>query len=349
MSILLYVVGAILVAIGAVLIGFGIPINEFSFGNTLIVAGTVAIAGGVIVLALGVVVRELRHLADVYGRAGGRAAKAPDAEPQGMTRPTPPAAPARVPFPSKPKNQPRSEAALREPFEAAPAEPRSDRGPPPFAMTPPLTAPTSSSMSPSMAPPVSSHFPPRPEEDVFGVPALPNPEGMSAFDRDEVPDGPAGAAPRDFEQRPPPPFFGRDTMDDEAEPERSPFAPPRRPAPPLPTLEPAEKPGRSYFDSMWPEEAPPSEPASTGPDYALAEPPEPRGETDANAEPFEPEEAAEQGAGEEPRSVPILKSGVVDGMGYTLYVDGSIEAELPQGVLRFASINELRAHLEKTS
>jgi hypothetical protein len=36
-------------------------------------------------------------------------------------------------------------------------------------------------------------------------------------------------------------------------------------------------------------------------------------------------------------------------MGYTLYVDGSIEAELPDGTLRFASINELRAHLEKNS
>ena len=50
-----------------------------------------------------------------------------------------------------------------------------------------------------------------------------------------------------------------------------------------------------------------------------------------------------------PRTVAILKSGVVDGMGYTLYVDGSIEAELPQGTLRFASINELRSHLEKNS
>ncbi len=47
--------------------------------------------------------------------------------------------------------------------------------------------------------------------------------------------------------------------------------------------------------------------------------------------------------------VAILKSGVVDGMGYTLYVDGSIEAELPQGTLRFASINELREHLTKNS
>ena len=51
----------------------------------------------------------------------------------------------------------------------------------------------------------------------------------------------------------------------------------------------------------------------------------------------------------EPRAVSILKSGVIDGMGYTLYVDGSIEAELPQGTLRFASINELRGHLEKNS
>ena len=72
----------------------------------------------------------------------------------------------------------------------------------------------------------------------------------------------------------------------------------------------------------------------------------------ADAAPAEekPEQAApEASPPEEIRAVAILKSGVVDGMGYTLYVDGSIEAELPQGTLRFASINELRAHLEKTS
>jgi hypothetical protein len=51
---------------------------------------------------------------------------------------------------------------------------------------------------------------------------------------------------------------------------------------------------------------------------------------------------------EPPHAVSILKSGVVDGMAYTLYSDGSIEAELPSGTLRFASIVELREHLEKT-
>ena len=47
--------------------------------------------------------------------------------------------------------------------------------------------------------------------------------------------------------------------------------------------------------------------------------------------------------------VSVLKSGVVDGMAYTLYTDGSIEAELAQGVVRFGSIEELRNHLEKSS
>jgi hypothetical protein len=65
----------------------------------------------------------------------------------------------------------------------------------------------------------------------------------------------------------------------------------------------------------------------------------------------EPRRAAEPEAEVLPEEAPvaILKSGVVDGMGYTLYVDGSIEAELPDGTLRFASINELRKHLEENS
>jgi len=62
-----------------------------------------------------------------------------------------------------------------------------------------------------------------------------------------------------------------------------------------------------------------------------------------------PESKRAEPEAQKPRAVAILKSGVVDGMGYTLYVDGSIEAELPQGTLRFASINELRSHLEKNS
>ena len=47
--------------------------------------------------------------------------------------------------------------------------------------------------------------------------------------------------------------------------------------------------------------------------------------------------------------VSVLKSGVVEGMAYTLYSDGSIEAQLPQGTLRFGSIAALRSHIESAS
>lgn len=51
----------------------------------------------------------------------------------------------------------------------------------------------------------------------------------------------------------------------------------------------------------------------------------------------------------EPRQPTVLKSGFIGGMAYTLYSDGSIEAELPDGVLRFGSLQELREHVAATS
>lgn len=65
--------------------------------------------------------------------------------------------------------------------------------------------------------------------------------------------------------------------------------------------------------------------------------------------------AAEQGNGPAPDAdaatagTSVLKSGVVNGMPYTLYSDGSIEAQLPEGVLRFGSIIELRDHIEQSA
>jgi len=51
--------------------------------------------------------------------------------------------------------------------------------------------------------------------------------------------------------------------------------------------------------------------------------------------------------GEDQPAVTILKSGVVDGMAYSLYSDGSIEAQMPEGLMRFASLDELTAHIER--
>lgn len=106
----------------------------------------------------------------------------------------------------------------------------------------------------------------------------------------------------------------------------------RASAPPIPAAGSSPRPPQAArFDAMWPAEAKAAKTGS-GDEAKLAGAPKRT----------EPE-------GQKPRAVAILKSGVVDGMGYTLYVDGSIEAELPQGTLRFASINELRSHLEKNS
>ncbi|MFN3656666.1 MAG: hypothetical protein ACK4UO_05345 [Pseudolabrys sp.] len=92
---------------------------------------------------------------------------------------------------------------------------------------------------------------------------------------------------------------------------------------------------RGYFDSVWPAESKTPKESAAGP----AESPqrEPASSEPAPAE--EPERPA----------VAVLKSGVVDGMAYTLYVDGSIDAELPQGTLHFSSIDELRNHIEKNA
>jgi hypothetical protein len=85
------------------------------------------------------------------------------------------------------------------------------------------------------------------------------------------------------------------------------------------------------FDAMWPKRRPGDQ---SKPDEVARQP-------SAGAEPPRAER--------EPRSVAILKSGVVDGMAYTLYADGSIEAQLPHGTVRFGSIAELRAHIENNS
>ncbi|WP_426610091.1 DUF308 domain-containing protein [Bradyrhizobium sp. McL0616] len=99
------------------------------------------------------------------------------------------------------------------------------------------------------------------------------------------------------------------------------------------------------FDDAWPKldrmrppeppvarRSPPRSPSAFEPAPPALAPPAP-----------EPPPPAEQ------PPVTVLKSGVVDGMAYSLYSDGSIEAQMPEGMMRFASIDELRAHLDQRS
>ena len=109
--------------------------------------------------------------------------------------------------------------------------------------------------------------------------------------------------------------------------------PPAAPPPPGPPAEPPPPP--PSFDDAWPK---PERPKP-------AEPPPQRRPLRSPAPATEPNGVAARG-GEQP-AVTVLKSGVVDGMAYSLYSDGSIEAQMPEGMMRFASIDELRSHLDQ--
>jgi hypothetical protein len=313
MSVLLYAVGALAFVVGAITVGFGFSI-ELSFGNSLIVAGTSAAVGGLIVLALGGVVSQLQRIAEALTtRAPIRPSRLPEMfEAAGAPR----AATARVPFPPRPKS-----GAPRAP---EPAEP-------------PVATPEPTSVE-------------MPAEDHFaGPPTLPNPEAPPVEVHEDVslspfqPVAPPAPTESAAAAQPAPPFgFGRLV-------ERRPL--PEAPPPPLPEEPPMPPPlpPTAHFDTMWPASEPKPPPAA---EFGKPEgKPEPKAEPPhaAGPAPARPEAPPPRAGIVETRAVAILKSGVVDGMGYTLYVDGSIEAELPQGTLRFTSINDLRNYLEKNS
>jgi len=118
-------------------------------------------------------------------------------------------------------------------------------------------------------------------------------------------------------------------------------APPATPPLPPPAQETSEPPPVT-FDDAWPK----SERARSA-DASLqrrGRTPSTFNETSAGAASAERRPAADGNENLPP--VTVLKSGVVDGMAYSLYSDGSIEAQMPEGMMRFASIDELRAHLD---
>jgi hypothetical protein len=112
-------------------------------------------------------------------------------------------------------------------------------------------------------------------------------------------------------------------------------------APPAP--EPAEPPPASFEDA-WPKPERPRT-ADVAPPRRAARNPSTSSESSPAAPSAEHYPPAVRN--EDPAQVTVLKSGVVDGMAYSLYSDGSIEAQMPEGMMRFASIDELRAHLDQ--
>jgi hypothetical protein len=310
MPALLYGIGAFALFAGLAMVGFGIPINEFSFGNTLISAGTTAAVGGLVIIGLGVVAGQMRRVVDALA-VHSLSVQVPE----GRGRPVEP---------------------LENTVTARPL--------PPEGRTPISPRPRSEVHSSDPAPVQTPATMPFEDElpDSF-PPGLHNPEDPLAVEDEISLSPPAQVGGNATFRRPTPPPAPSGIGSNMAEKNREPMAgwrPPPHSAPSTPNP-PTRQLHSANFDAMWPAEAkPPRSPAASEVQQ------EARLDTSAR-DAFASSKRAEPDV--QKLRTAVLKSGVVDGMGYTLYVDGSIEAELPQGTLRFASINELRSHLAKNS
>jgi hypothetical protein len=363
MPVFLFLLGIILAGVGLFLVGFSIPFRDFSLGNTLIVSGAIGIVGGIVVIGIAATLRELRKIARRL--EAGAVASRPVAATTTVATATPAARPA--PAPPVPPRQPAKPPPVVNTARRDRAEPRldtsADGGVPEAAMpAAPTIADITAERPRGLFASIRGRSQATPQPAQRSAPGVGSVAGSgSAGPVPGLPPGPGDPLPDLDDDHPlPPPRRG-------AHPDRPPFHPeheadpdaPRspslaalaartaarldlpRPVPELPRVAPdhapseppsfeppsferpapephPEKPSRNMFDTVWPNDGkPPSE---------------------RNAEAPPPPE---------PRPPEILKSGVIDGMAYTLYTDGSIEAQLPQGTLRFTSIDDLRAHLER--
>jgi hypothetical protein len=108
-------------------------------------------------------------------------------------------------------------------------------------------------------------------------------------------------------------------------------------------VRPEEESKASIFDALWRKIQRPTPGAEAPPAQAVAS-----GLAQPSARPVDaatPQAAAPVRPPAFAAALSILKSGVVEGIAYTIYSDGSIEARLPDGTLRFRSIAELRNHI----
>jgi hypothetical protein len=317
MSVILFILGIVLAAAGIVAIGFGIPINEFNLGNTMIVAGTVAVSAGLILFGLAAAVDQLTQIANALPRADAlrpRAGARPVPQPAQATEPPMPETVHPVPPTAPVPGKPAMPAPPRNPVFARKLEERAEPAPAAAEAEPEVSFSAIERLRSSLGRPDRNAGDSADAEDIPYAPAAP----VQA-----APPGPAPARVRGANGAAPPAG---------AESQKKPaldflFRSKREPQP-------------EAFDSVWPQR---------GGQRRSEEQREESGRPAAEAPIDRAFPAVTPAAAQETRPPAILKSGVVDGMAYTLYADGSIEAQLPQGTVRFGSIAELRTHIENNS
>ena len=310
----LLILGVVIAAAGVVLIGPGLPFGGRDYDASIVTPGAVAIVGGLILIGLALAVR-------VLGRIEKALAARPLPHPVLQEEAAAPAieepaaaAPARIPFPPKPVAEPApppapAVATARVLPEDAALERLRGKFPTLVRLE---NGPVVEDADVSLSPTPSV----RADEVVAEA-------NYAAAQQTN------GAAPARIEPRL------------EVQPR------------------PANRPERAKnFEAFWPKKQRPGQeaPAPAVQQPAAQQPPTLPVEPVLTPEPVQfqfrepaPEPRPAAPAPEPPATISILKSGVVDGMAYTLYSDGSIEAQLPQGMLRFGSIAELRNHIEQSA
>lgn len=300
--------GTVVLCIGLLAVVFGIPIKEFSFGNTMILAGAVVSCTGLVLIGLYFVGREFRNLARrlEVGVAVPVSAGLPRDE-----------APVVAPRPQPAREDmlfARDQPQDRNAFEDASLQDghHDDEllpSAPPAWQDHPLTRARPPAPPPEVPPAETAERPAR-RNIMFASHRRGDVKGRDLLSRDtsETPQD-------DADQRPSSEDFSR-----------------RESGPETETADP--------FDSAWPQPSRPRPESSAVRNGRVTQPTAENDAPEPVRERFQPPRRAEAS------SVTIVKSGVVDSMAYSLYSDGSIEAQMPEGMVRFASIDELRAHLD---
>jgi len=321
--------GTVVLCVGLLTIVFGVPIKEFSFGNTMIVAGTVVSCTGVLLIGLYVVSRELKALARRL-EAGVPAAppfagsrEATDLVDVIRSSKNAPEASPPAPVGRSGRDEmlfPRDRSRAADDF----AERSSQNTNAPRSATSASADETSERWQDDRA---SS----RNSETETSDPVSPSAQRQqrrnllfSSRRREQT--------PREVEVRdeslPEQPQTHEESADDLSGQE----AGQHRPNP---------EPG-SLFETAWPPRERPRRDPSPLRSNRLS-----RASASETTESEAPRDRYPHPKRAETESVTVVKSGVVDSMAYSLYSDGSIEAQMPEGMVRFASIEELRAHLDQ--
>lgn len=324
--------GTVVLCVGLLTVVFGVPIKEFSFGNTMIVAGTVVSCTGLLLIGLYFVGRELKALVrrleagmpEVPSVTGNREATDLVDVIRSNKNALDPAPPAPVGRSSR-------EDTLFSRDRSRTTESFGDR----LSQEPLRTSrsaqsePATEAAAPWEDDQARSHGSAATETSEATSSSAQRQRRNLLFSSRRRDQSPRDLEVRDephVEQAPNHQQAAEDSSGEEAGHNRS-----------------NSEPG-SLFETAWPQRERPRRDTSPLRSSRLT----PRTAASENSEAeAAPRERYQPPKRAETESVTIVKSGVVDSMAYSLYSDGSIEAQMPEGMVRFASIEELRAHLDQ--